>query len=165
VTPAKVYRLDGRARSPGVLVTTWIVEQLARAHEPRMPAPLRAHLRQRLMAQVHVLADRATRTVRAADGEWRALAPGVDIKLLRHEHGADNMTAFIRMQPGSMLAAPVHTQTEECLIVEGEIFIGAHRLSALDMHVAAGGTAHAPVSSPRGALILVRAQAARSALV
>jgi len=162
VTPAKVYRLDGRARSPGVLVTTWVVEHLARALEPRMPSPLRAHLRQRLMAHIHALADPAVHTVRAADGGWRALAPGVEIKLLRHEHGADNMTAFIRMQPGSTLAAHVHTQTEECLIVEGEIFIGAHRLCALDMHVAAGGTAHAPVSSPRGALMLVRAQAAHS---
>ena len=71
------------------------------------------------------------------------------------------MTAFIRMQPGSTLDAHFHTQTEECLIVEGEIFIGAHRLCALDMHVAAGGTAHAPITSPRGALILVRAQALR----
>ena len=97
--------------------------------------------------------------MRAADGEWRALAPGVSIKLLRHEHEADNMTAFIRMQPGSMLDAHVHTQTEECLIVEGEIFIGAHRLGTLDMHVADGGTVHAPITSPRGALILVRAQA------
>jgi anti-sigma factor ChrR (cupin superfamily) len=143
------------------LVTTWLVEHLARALESRNPSPLRrTHLRQRLMAHIHTLADRAMCTVRAADGEWRKLAPGVGIKLLRHDHGADNMTAFIRMQPGSTLDAHFHTQTEECLIVEGEIFIGAHRLSALDMHVAAVGTAHAPISSPRGALILVRAQAA-----
>ena len=142
------------------MVTTWIGEHLARALEPRNPSQLqRAHLRQRLMAQIHTLAGRATCTVRAADGEWRKLAPGVGIKLLRHDRGADNMTAFIRMQPGSTLDAHVHTQTEECLIVEGEIFIGAHRLCALDMHVAAGGTAHAAVTSPRGALILVRAQA------
>jgi len=68
------------------------------------------------------------------------------------------MTAFVRMQPDASLESHVHHQTEECLILEGEIFIGMHRLGAGDMHVAAAGTSHAAIKSPRGALMIVRAQ-------
>ena len=52
-----------------------------------------------------------------------------------------------------------HTQTEECLVIEGEIFIGYHCLRAGDMHVASCGSEHAMITSPRGALMLVRGQA------
>lgn len=99
-----------------------------------------------------------TRTVRAASGAWNPLAPGVTIKLLRVDHDAGNMTAFIRMEPGSAFGAHQHLQNEECLVLEGEILIGAHCLHAGDMHVAAAGTQHSRVTSPRGALMLVRAQ-------
>jgi anti-sigma factor ChrR (cupin superfamily) len=99
-----------------------------------------------------------TRTVRAASGVWDPLVPGVRIKLLRVDRGAGNMTAFIRMDPGSTFGAHRHEKSEECLVLEGEIFIGAHRLGAGDMHVAAPGTEHETVSSPRGALMLVRGQ-------
>jgi anti-sigma factor ChrR (cupin superfamily) len=99
-----------------------------------------------------------TRTVRAAAVAWNELAPGVTVRLLRVDHEAGNMTAYIRMAPGSMFGAHSHSQSEECLILEGEIFIGTHRLHAGDMHVAEAGTEHAKVSSPRGALMLVRGQ-------
>ena len=111
-----------------------------------------------MLARARALGPPGTRTLRAAEGDWRALGPGVGIKLLRRDDGSGNMTAFIRMLPGSSLASHVHTQSEECFLVEGEIFIGDHRLSAADMHVAAAGTAHAAITSPMGALLLVRAQ-------
>jgi quercetin dioxygenase-like cupin family protein len=68
------------------------------------------------------------------------------------------MTTFIRMEPGSEFGAHRHSQREECLVLDGEILIGAHRLRAGDMHVAEAGSEHALVTSPRGALVLVRGQ-------
>jgi anti-sigma factor ChrR (cupin superfamily) len=136
-----------------------IFEHLAAALEPRSPAaPRCAHLRGCMLARLHAVIAGETRTVRATDGEWRCFAPGVSIKLLRSDAGMDNMTAFIRMQPDAALDSHVHRQAEECLMLEGEIFIGAHRLCAGDMHVAVAGTFHPPITSPRGALMLVRAQ-------
>jgi anti-sigma factor ChrR (cupin superfamily) len=100
-----------------------------------------------------------TRTVRAGTAAWLELTPGVSINLLRIDPETDNMTAFVRMQPGAVFAAHRHAQAEECLVIEGEIFIGALCLRAGDMHVASSGTEHAMVTSPRGALMLVRCQA------
>lgn len=97
-----------------------------------------------------------TRTVRAASASWSSMAPGISVRFLRVDHGAGNMTAFIRMEPGSAFGAHQHSQSEECLVIEGEILIGAHRLVAGDMHLADAGTEHAMLTSPRGALILVR---------
>jgi quercetin dioxygenase-like cupin family protein len=160
VTPGKIYTIDPVARSAvESAAASWIFEHLAEALESRTPAVARIErLRGRMLVRLRELAPGGTQTVRAAMGEWRAFAPGVSIKLLRSNAVADNMTAFIRMLPGATLDAHVHHQTEECLILDGEIFIGAHRLRAGDMHVAATGTVHAAITSPRGALMLVRAQ-------
>ena len=164
VTPGNVYLIDPAARSAAESTAArWIlkhfVKHLAAGLEPRLPEPLRsARLRGRVLARSRELTPNNTRTVRSAEGEWRTFAPGVTIKLLRSDAATDNMTAFIRMQPGAALGAHPHQQSEECMILEGEIFVGAHRLCAGDMHVAAAGTIHAPVTSPQGALMLVRAQ-------
>jgi anti-sigma factor ChrR (cupin superfamily) len=160
VTPGKIYTIDPCARSAvESAAASWIFEHFAAALESRPPAPTRReHLRGRMLARLRELAPSGTRTVRAGDGEWRAFAPGVSIKLLRSDAVADNVTAVIRMMPGATLAAHVHHQAEECLLLDGEIFIGTHRLSVGDMHVAATGTVHAAITSPRGALMLVRAQ-------
>jgi mannose-6-phosphate isomerase-like protein (cupin superfamily) len=143
-------------------MTSWVFRHLASSLEAREPSMVQcAFMRRRMLRRVRTLGPPGTRTVRGNREDWRPLAPGVDIKLLRRDERADNMTAFIRMQPGSALDAHVHEQTEECFLVRGEIFIGAHRLRAADMHVAAAGTTHAAITSPRGALLLVRAQLCR----
>lgn len=49
-----------------------------------------------------------------------------------------------------------HTQEEECLVLEGEVFIGGYRLSQGDMHVARPGAAHAQIRAPKGALLMIR---------
>jgi anti-sigma factor ChrR (cupin superfamily) len=114
-------------------------------------------LRSRILRR---LAERqsATATIRAAEGEWLPLAPGVCIKLLRRDESAGTMTAFVRMEPGSALASHAHTQAEECLMLEGEILIGAHRVAAGDLHVASAVTPHEVITSPHGALMLIRAE-------
>jgi len=160
MTSGKIYKIDPGARTRAEFATdSWIFKHLAAALKSSPPPPSRcSHLREQLIARLHEPAPGDTRTVRTTDGEWRALAPGVTIKLLRSDTRADNMTAYIRMQPGAALDSHVHRQSEECMVLEGEIFIGAHRLCAGDMHVAAAGTVHAPSTSPRGALLLVRSQ-------
>jgi quercetin dioxygenase-like cupin family protein len=115
-------------------------------------------LRCSVFARTRALGPPGTRTLRASGGGWRSLAPGVDIKLLRRDEAAGNMTAFIRMLPGSSLDRHSHSRDEECFLVAGEIFIGTHRLNTNDMHVALAGTSHAAITSPMGALLLVRAQ-------
>jgi quercetin dioxygenase-like cupin family protein len=154
--PDNVSRIQPRTRLGDTGL--WVFDRVAEAIDP---LPLRPEVRLRLRERVMTrFCDRASnsQTIRSREGQWRSLAPGVTIKLLRHDAAADNMTAFIRMLPGTSLDAHAHAQSEECLVVAGEIFIGRHRLGAGDMHVAAAGTVHEAVTSPRGALLLVRAQ-------
>jgi hypothetical protein len=154
--PGNVYRFQGRAQVGHA--GAWIFDRVGESLRPRpltheRGRELRARILDRFGARL-----RCAFIVRAGQGEWRALAPGVSLKLLRGDSGRGDMTAFIRMLPGSSLAGHVHALNEECLVVEGEILIGAHRVSAGDLHVALAGTSHEVIRSPRGALMLVRAE-------
>lgn len=137
-----------------------IFERLAQAITPaELGLQQRSRLRDRIRAAVASSAPPpGTRTLRAADGEWTEIAPLVLQKVLRLDRAARSQTVLIRMQPGSSLHAHVHTQEEECYVVEGEISIGAHRLRAGDMHVAAPGSQHAIISTRTGALLMVRSE-------
>lgn len=135
----------------------WIFERIAEGIEPRPGSVhLESRLRERLLAKIAVAG--ASRTVRAGEGAWQPLRPGVTLKLLREDPLARRMTAWIRLLPGSSLESHRHEQAEECLVIEGEILIGEHRLGAGDLHVAGAGTAHDLIRSPHGALLLVHAQ-------
>jgi anti-sigma factor ChrR (cupin superfamily) len=142
-------RLDGEViqRLASALCPVWLEHELCEC------------LRRRVVARVRAAGQpEGTHTVRADEGDWLAFAPGVTIKLLRVDAETDRMTALIRMQPGSSLPGHRHDQTEECLILEGELFIGHHRLLTGEMHVAPTGTEHAAICSPAGALMLVHAR-------
>lgn len=151
-----VYRFQGRAQAGHA--GAWIFDRVGESLRPQTLSHERCRdLRGRILDRFRARARGAV-TVRANEGEWRELAPGVTLKLLNGDAASGWMTAFIRMSPGSSLAAHSHALTEECLVVEGEILIGGHRVSAGDLHVAQAGTLHDAVRSPRGALMLVRAE-------
>ncbi|MCB1739163.1 MAG: cupin domain-containing protein, partial [Gammaproteobacteria bacterium] len=99
-----------------------------------------------------------TVSVRAAEGSWRRIGPGVQIKTL-HVHKAERVHSFLlRLAPGSSLPAHAHQQAEECLVLEGEIDIGARRFGVGDFHLALAGSHHPVIRSEHGALIYLRAE-------
>jgi anti-sigma factor ChrR (cupin superfamily) len=100
----------------------------------------------------------STFTIRAADMRWVSVGPGVEVKVLRMDRERNDQTVLIRMQPGSVVVGHRHTQEEECLILEGEVYIGDYRLSAGDMHVARAGAVHERIRAPRGALLMIRSE-------
>jgi anti-sigma factor ChrR (cupin superfamily) len=89
---------------------------------------------------------------------WVNAGPGVEVKVLRTNAERNDQTVLIRMQPGSEVVGHRHTQEEECLVLEGEVFIGEHRLGQGDMHVARPGVVHAPIHAPHGALLMIRSE-------
>jgi quercetin dioxygenase-like cupin family protein len=103
-------------------------------------------------------APAGTVTIRAADMRWVAAGPGVEVKVLRHNAARRDQTVLIRMQPGAVVVGHRHTQEEECLVLEGEVFVGDHRLGAGDMHGAVAGVVHAPIRAPHGALLMIRSE-------
>lgn len=93
-------------------------------------------------------------TVRAEEGRWEDFLPGVQTKQLWNDGASQSM--LVRMQPGTRLPDHPHDRDEECLLLEGEVFLGDTLLRAGDYQLAPAGTRHHDVASDVGALLYLR---------
>jgi anti-sigma factor ChrR (cupin superfamily) len=118
----------------------------------------RDSMHERIMGRIQSDAPAGTVTIRGAEMRWMTAGPGVEVKVLRMDRERNDQTVLIRMLPGAVVVGHRHTQEEECLVLEGEVFIGDHRLGQGDMHVARPGATHAPIRAPTGALLLIRSE-------
>ncbi len=100
----------------------------------------------------------ATVTVRAREGEWRMLGPGLEIKLLLVDREAGFQSFLLRLAPGCQLPPHDHSSLEECLLLEGDMLIGDRAYVAGDYHAALPGSRHAPISTRNGGLVFLRGQ-------
>jgi quercetin dioxygenase-like cupin family protein len=99
-----------------------------------------------------------THTVRAEAVEWQPVWPNVWVKMLRLEPTDNLQMVLFKIKPGGVVPAHVHTKEEECLVLEGEIFIGTHRVGEGDLHIAQSGAAHGDITTRTGATVLVRSE-------
>jgi quercetin dioxygenase-like cupin family protein len=99
-----------------------------------------------------------THTVRADAVEWRALSPNVRAKVLRLDPDGNLQMVLLRLEPGGVIPGHAHTKEEECLVLAGEILIGAHRVGEGDLHIAEPGAAHEDITTRTGATLLVRSE-------
>ncbi|MCG2594611.1 cupin domain-containing protein [Ramlibacter sp. XY19] len=117
-------------------------------------AALLARVRARVLATIRTHAA-PKETVRAGQGGWEVLSPGVERKLLARD--GDSECALVRLAPGASVAAHLHAMGEECLVLEGSFTIAPDLvLCAGDFHVARKGSAHGAVHSEAGALLYLR---------
>ncbi len=100
----------------------------------------------------------AQHIVRAHEGEWRCLLPGVEIKRLYLDPTTHIETSLWRIQAGAYVPPHPHSHDEECLVLEGSIVDGDNCFDAGDYVLARAGSMHARLSSPQGALLLIRSQ-------
>jgi len=98
--------------------------------------------------------DVAPITVRADEGRWLDLLPGVRTKPLWKDGAAQSM--LIRMQPGARVPGHPHVIDEECLMLEGEMFLGDTLMRGGDYRLAPAGTDDGDDVSDVGALFFVR---------
>ncbi len=121
------------------------------------PSPLRERLLNRLqtMPQASMPAANPLTFVRAAEGQWQDMAPGVHVKLLFFDPASRRATALVRMAPGSSYAPHRHAEAEELYVLEGGCFCGGQELLAGDYHRAEAGSEHHDTSSDDGCLLLV----------
>ena len=134
---------------PDIAVT--IAEALP---SPALPADMRARLRARVLeraAGIHV--------VRADEGRWLDVLPGVRVKALRSEPGSSRETTLWRLEPGSEIPAHDHDDDEECLVIEGSLEQDGISYLAGDYLHARKGSLHRPLRAPAGALLLIRSRA------
>jgi anti-sigma factor ChrR (cupin superfamily) len=95
------------------------------------------------------------RSIRAADGEWNEMMPGVMLKRLHIDHETGVATSLVRMSPGTALPRHRHENVERFLILEGECQIGDEMLGPGDFHVAERGSVHNSTSTTGGTLLLL----------
>jgi anti-sigma factor ChrR (cupin superfamily) len=148
-----------KAVEPTVVIDPSTQERMAGAIAPaELSQSDRESLHDRIMARISAEPPPRTYTVRANEGAWIPVGPGVELKVLRMDRKANSQTVLFRMQPGSQIVPHPHNQEEECLVMEGEILVGDHRVGTGDMHIAMPGAKHPPIVAPRGALLCIRSE-------
>jgi quercetin dioxygenase-like cupin family protein len=93
--------------------------------------------------------------IRASEGTWRGIAPGVMAKLLAFDPTSRRTTTLLRFAPGTIYAPHRHTAVEELYVLEGGCSIAGREMTVGDYHRAEAGTVHHDTSTDDGCLLLV----------
>ncbi len=94
-------------------------------------------------------------TIRANEGEWSDLAPGVSSKQL-YDDGRTR-SSIIRLAADTSWAAQAQclAHNEEYLLLEGDAFIGDTLLCTGDWQLAPTGSESRPITTDKGALVFM----------
>ncbi len=135
-----------------------IIEELLLSTTPVAPPQERAKaMRAKILERAYASKPNAMLdfvTIRATEGVWINLNAKVEMKLL---HGDGTSRSFLlRMQPGGSLPAHDHPSNEECMVLEGEVWLGDIVARTGDYHLAPKGIPHGMLTSPTGALLFLR---------
>jgi anti-sigma factor ChrR (cupin superfamily) len=121
----------------------------------------RSVLREKLLARVRPpIAQFAPGifVARASESGWRKTKfAGVSFKELYVDPATQMATSLLRLAPGARYPAHRHTAVEQCLVLEGDVELGALRLSAGDYEWAEASTTHGTIRSDTGCLLLIMA--------
>jgi anti-sigma factor ChrR (cupin superfamily) len=117
-------------------------------------APVRRALRERILAQA--IQPKGMTVLRADQGEWRPILPGIRIKSLRKGEGTE--TTLWRIEAGAVVPPHPHRQQEECLVLEGSVIQAGVEYFAGDFLLAEAGLDHEMFLSPHGALLMIRSE-------
>jgi anti-sigma factor ChrR (cupin superfamily) len=120
-----------------------------------------ASMRGRIMAGI---AD-ATRVIRAGDGEWQELLPGITIKTLHVDREQGTQTSLWRLAAGARIPRHPHSKDEECLVLEGSITHDGETYRQGDFLHTRPGLRHKEFVAPEGALLMIRSERIPSALL
>jgi anti-sigma factor ChrR (cupin superfamily) len=120
------------------------------------PHEVRANV---LAAIRNVPGPHQSHTVRANEGKWIVLAPGVRSKRLTKD--ARRTTLLVELEPHAVLPEHDHDGGEDSYVVRGSCSIGALSLEMGDFHHADAGAHHGDVvASAEGCVLLITLAAA-----
>jgi hypothetical protein len=87
--------------------------------------------------------DSMSRTLRANEGQWIALGPGVRIKELHRNVALKRWTILVDAEPGAIFPEHENTQDEEIFVISGDLAFGDVELGPGDFHFSPKGSVHA----------------------
>lgn len=125
-----------------------------------------ASLRSRLLAKVAQEAaptpqemkpfvSPALLSVRADEGKWREIGPGIEFKKLFVDKTKDILTGLYRLAPGATIEAHRHRGHEQTYILQGDCRVGDLAFGPGDFHCAPAGSQHETLSTVNGTLLLI----------
>lgn len=145
-------RWDNQTDSSAGRLSLWSVlrEIVSSSPEAKPPQQLKARLMERIRTRPGSV------VLPKAERPWQASGqPGVEIcELFRDEDNA-RLTVLVRMKAGSRLPNHAHGGTEECFVVEGDLYNDEGQLSAGDYLNSAVGTCH-EARTEHGCLLLIQ---------
>ncbi|MCX7899410.1 MAG: cupin domain-containing protein [Methylocystis sp.] len=128
----------------------------ALAGETEPPPALLDSIESRLDARTKL--EKMSRTLRADEGDWITLAPGVRCKELLRNDAIGRWTILVDAQPGAFFPPHEHAQDEEIYMISGDLSIGDVTLEAGDFHFSPAGSRH-PENRTRAGCRCIIAQA------
>jgi anti-sigma factor ChrR (cupin superfamily) len=123
-----------------------------------------ARVREKLLARIQQPAwqseqSRDFRIVRADEGAWRAMIPGVMAKRLYTEsaagNAAGNAAMLVRMEAGAQFPPHWHADVEHCYVLEGDLHFGDLALGPGDYQCAMASTTHITSHTEKGCMVLI----------
>ena len=139
--------------SPGTpILDTELLDALLVDLKPIAPPP---ELRERVLTAAQVgIVDSDKITIPPDVGKWRVIAPKVSMKMLHVT--SESRSFLLRLEPGGRLMPHDHPGDEECMVLEGEVYLGDVHATAGTFHLAPKGTHHAEIRSTTGTLLYLR---------
>ncbi|MEO6393598.1 MAG: cupin domain-containing protein [Pyrinomonadaceae bacterium] len=123
-----------------------------------------AGLRQRLLSSLgeQDVAEAASSSaatdrwvVRASEGIWQEMEPGVQVKVLYKDKSRDTITTLVKLEAGARIPRHYHDGGEECYVISGDIYDDNISMNAGDYISLMRDTMHSFVSTINGALLLI----------
>ena len=132
-----------------------------------LPAPWsserRAALRARVLAAVQpVPAPSLMQVVRADEGQWLSLLPGVAIKFLHIDAKTATQSSLWRLDRGARIPTHGHDADEECIVLEGSVNYAGQEYRKGDFLLARAGLQHEAFDTATGTTLYIRSELSSS---
>jgi quercetin dioxygenase-like cupin family protein len=148
-----------KLRPPSSVLDADTAAALEEAIQPEeLTTETRDSMRARIFRRVRTPPPDGTSTVRSTDGTWTDLSPGVRLRILDENPNSPTRTYLVSMESGAMVPEHPHGLEEQCLVLEGEVWVGDHLLRSGDWHVAQPGSHHGNFSTRTGCLLLIKSE-------
>ncbi|XOV79736.1 MAG: cupin domain-containing protein [Aestuariibacter sp.] len=135
-------------------------EQLALLAENVAPVNLDNQTKKNMLKMIKCGIDGACpeggKTIFSKNSEWQTLSKYISVKVLHQDVKNKIQIAIWKLQPGANIQSHQHMNDEECLVLEGTIRIGEHRLAAGDFHFMQKDSVHPPITTDDGALLYLK---------
>lgn len=133
-----------------------VIESMLLGMAPEVPAAdVAERIKRRVLERIAEGGANAAALIeiRRAEG-WQPLSDKVDMKVL-HDDGV-TLSWLVRMKAGAALEGHDHFGTEECLVLEGDVWLNEACHGPGDYQVAFAGSRHDCVRTDHGCLLFVR---------